>query len=70
MLPVPYIYIFFSTTFFAECCRQFHDIAVRRGKDVVKTTVTAEVNKQVEIYVSNSVSRVRRAAKKRRSTDV
>jgi len=52
---------------FAECCRRFNeagDIEVKRGKETLTTTVAREAEKQIEMYLSNTGTRLKRAAKK------
>ena len=47
----------------SECVKYFRgedEIEVKRGKEVCKTTPAHEANRQVEIFVSNAKTRLKR----------
>ena len=48
--------------FFTECVQHFHgkDVQVKRGKVVTSTTAAAECYRQIEIYISNAKTRLKR----------
>ena len=54
----------------SECVKQFHgqrDIEIKRGKEMVRTTVEQECSRQLDIYLANAKTRIKIRAKRQDS---
>ena len=46
---------------FSECCRhKQNELEVKRGTEIHNTTVKMEINRQIEMYISNSRPHLKR----------